>query len=233
VDYAQWVAVNGVLPPEHEGGHPDARFLLVRRGDFEIIDDWHTTALRGTGSNNYRMREVFVPDAHTFQLGGPLRQPGLVYRLPRAWGFPLAIPALGIARAAVDAMKGLCRTHRTHVGGELWQDSPVIQREVGRAESLVATGRGAFRQALQAMWQSLCAGQAVSAEQAQQTSLTAAQAVYSCAQAVEAVFVAAGGSAVYARNPLERRLRDILTLRQHTGFGVDRLRRLGAEALEV
>jgi len=50
VDYAEWALV-----------HTPIETCLVPRSDFEIVDDWHVSGLKGTGSKGVRIKDAFVP----------------------------------------------------------------------------------------------------------------------------------------------------------------------------
>ena len=52
-----------------DGRMPPIRMMVVPAADVDIVDTWRVSGLRGTGSHDFTMTEVFVPDAHTFQLG--------------------------------------------------------------------------------------------------------------------------------------------------------------------
>src|SRR6185295_13188862 len=76
------------------------------RADVRIDDTWHVSGLRGTGSCDFEVDNLFVPFAHTYPLIDLLQtQPGIVYRLPGLSVFPwtVATVPLGIARGAMDA----------------------------------------------------------------------------------------------------------------------------------
>jgi alkylation response protein AidB-like acyl-CoA dehydrogenase len=99
------VIENGI--PRVDGtGVPETRQCLVRLSQCEILDTWHTTGLRGTGSNDVVLHDVFVEQEHSFSF----QDPELVKRSEPLYAFPFlfiakgSAPALGIARHAIDAV---------------------------------------------------------------------------------------------------------------------------------
>ena len=52
----------GMAIVDEEGKLVDQALMTVPFDEVEIIDDWHTLGLRGTGSNSVKMHNVFVPD---------------------------------------------------------------------------------------------------------------------------------------------------------------------------
>ena len=80
--------------------------------DYEVIDDWDMTGLRGTGSRSLRVDEAFIPeyrihrvqDDLALQTPGSRINPGTIYRLP-FWGIgarAFSAPAVGLARGMMD-----------------------------------------------------------------------------------------------------------------------------------
>lgn len=59
VDHSSWVVVG--IPVQSEGGAPEPHFMLVPRSDIEIVDDWFTAGMRGTGSRTILVKDAQVP----------------------------------------------------------------------------------------------------------------------------------------------------------------------------
>src|SRR5271155_4293807 len=93
-------------PRIDDNGVPETRQCFVRLSQCEILDTWHTTGLRGTGSNDVVVHDEFVPDEHTFSFQDPqlIKRPGALYAFPFLFIAKGAAPALGIARRAIDAL---------------------------------------------------------------------------------------------------------------------------------
>ena len=83
----------------------------------EIIDNWNTLGMRGTGSHDVNVDDLFVPAERAVPFK-PLDQPSPAYSGPwhRLTIWPPvacnAIPALGIAQAAIDAFADLATKKR-------------------------------------------------------------------------------------------------------------------------
>ncbi len=60
VDHAEWALIGGVSAERGVQG------LLVPKSDIEIIDDWHTLGMRGTGSKTLVLDNAFIPDYRMF-----------------------------------------------------------------------------------------------------------------------------------------------------------------------
>src|SRR5262245_9141295 len=85
---------------------PETRQCLLLLSQCQILDTWHTTGLRGTGSNDIVVRDEFVEESHSFSFQDPklIKRPGPLYAFPFMFMAKGFAPALGIARHAVDTM---------------------------------------------------------------------------------------------------------------------------------
>ena len=185
--------------------------------DLQLLDNWHTLGLRGTGSNDSVADEVFVPADRVVSIfDGPVVDRPL-YRFPPFGFFALSVaaPALGNARAAIDDLvelaggkKGLGAT-RT-----LAQRSPT-QAAVAAAESALSAARLLYYQAIDDAWQASQSGEPVSVELRNRLRLAATHAARTSADVVRSMYDLAGGSAIYDRSPLQRRFRDAFTATAH------------------
>ena len=58
---------------KRDGEVVDTRFIAIRRDQFEIIDNWDTLGMRGTGSRRVVVEDLFIPEHHTVPSPNPLR----------------------------------------------------------------------------------------------------------------------------------------------------------------
>lgn len=190
----------------------------------EIIDTWHVSGLRGSGSCDYTLNEVFVPAEHTHDLlNPPATQPGLVYRWPAGLAFTttVAVVPLGIARAALDTFIGsLSGRTRTGTAAAL-RERELIQSDLGRAEVLHAAARSLLLATMNELSEALEPGG---------DRLNRARAMYraACTHAAESairiaeiVSAATGAAAIWEALPLERQVRDIQAAAKHRAMTPD------------
>src|SRR5215468_2540835 len=99
------VVENGVHRVD-DNGVPETRQCVLPLSQCEIMDTWHTTGLRGTGSNDVVVRDVYVEEQRTFSFQDPklVKRPGPLYAFPFMFIAKGPAPALGIARHAIDAV---------------------------------------------------------------------------------------------------------------------------------
>jgi indole-3-acetate monooxygenase len=218
------VTENG-KPRVGANGIPETRTCFVKLSECEILDTWYTTGLRGTGSNDIAIRDVFVPAERTFTFQDPklVKRPGPLYAFPLMFIAKGAAPALGVARRAIDVVienSGRRPARRMLIGDvaeppKMLREEVFVQESVGHAEALLGSARAYLFDVIGEVWETLVAGRMLSARQQARFIGAYTHVVGTCAEAVQTVFKATGGSAVYQNSPLDRCLRDVLTMNQH------------------
>jgi alkylation response protein AidB-like acyl-CoA dehydrogenase len=202
-------------------GTPARRFCLVPAHQVEVLDTWHTTGLRGSGSHDVAIKDLFVPGERTHNFPAPPRRTGALYAYPLMFAYNLPGVTLGIARAAIDSFIEVAP--RRQVTMSMVTGKPVMLRDevyaqtvVARAEALVGSARDYIFARMDDIWQTLLAGGQPSPKQRALYRIAIAHAHAVCVEAVEGLFKAYGGGAVYKSSPFDRCLRDLLTINQHT-----------------
>ncbi|MBA3324713.1 MAG: acyl-CoA dehydrogenase family protein, partial [Rhodobacteraceae bacterium] len=130
------------------GGEPGpdrpAVFCYFPRAQVTVHDTWHVSGLRGSGSSDWEVRDVFVraEEAHPF-LGHAPTDPGLLYRMPpiSVFAWTVAVVPLGIARGALDAFASLAGGKIRLGTTTVLRDRETIQAMVGRAEATMRSAR--------------------------------------------------------------------------------------------
>ncbi|WP_158600826.1 acyl-CoA dehydrogenase family protein [Teichococcus wenyumeiae] len=220
--HSAWIATgcvvmeDGVLRRALDGT-VDTRILFLPTGEAEIIDTWHVGGLRGTGSHDYRMADVFVPASHALAPDQEPVQPGPLYTIPRhtVLGLTIAAVPLGIARAALDAVREITAGKTPRIRPELLRDRPVVHATLGRAEAQLRAARAFLLEACEAAWSTAAGGGTVTLEQRVAVRLALAQAGEVSKSVVQAAYDIGGGTSIYDHCPLQRCFRDVHTASQH------------------
>jgi alkylation response protein AidB-like acyl-CoA dehydrogenase len=211
---------NGDAPRRDAQGAPDIRFMIFPTAEVEIIDNWRVSGLRGTGSCDFQVVDLFVPEEHAVSAFAvePV-QPGALYRMPPITLFAAAPPcvSVGIARAAIDAFTELAEGKTPMGASSRLREKPMTQADLGRAEALLRSGRAFLIEAIEEIWQEAEAGGVPSLRQRAIARLAAAKAAEASAQAVDLLYNAAGGTALFENNSIERCFRDVHATTQHIG----------------
>ena len=219
---ADWISSTVLVDPDqHPDGDPEMRMVYFPKERCEIIDTWDVMGMRGTGSNDVSVDDVFVPESRTFPMV-PEFKPGShyqgpLYRLPlvgvTATGIPT--PMLGVARRAVDAVTELALTKTPVASSGLLKERSSTQVQLGKAEAVLRSGRLLLLDTVDEAWQRCIDGEPHSLEQKADLLLAGSHAMSSAVQAVELACNIAGTTAFRATSPLERCFRDVQTMRHH------------------
>ena len=190
------------------------RIMVFPRVDGEIIDTWSVTGLRATGSHDVAVSDLFVPTERSFWWSDGPKHSGPLY-VVRFMLITHAAHALGVARAAIDALVQLAEVKVPTRTSIVLKDRPLVQARVAQAEALVQSARDFMWRTTAEAWDAACAGREVDGRQRAILRLAMTQAVQASAQAVDLMWAAGGGSPIYTSSPLERCFRDIHVATQH------------------
>ena len=227
--HSTWTLGNCIVhdregPRRASGGAPDIRLTIFPTSAVEVIDTWHVSGLRGTGSHDYRVADLFVRDDHSISCfdAKPL-QPGTLYAMPMMTVLSVAIAAvpLGIARTAIDAAVELAQVKTPYRSSLLLRDMATFQATVGRAEALWGSARSFLLATVGDLWDEVSSGMAASMSQRASVRLACTQAAQSAAQAVDLMYNAGGGTSLYESSRLERCFRDVHACTQHIATSTD------------
>jgi alkylation response protein AidB-like acyl-CoA dehydrogenase len=200
--------------------------------DAEIMDTWHTMGMRGTGSHDIAIKDLFVPSHRVAKLtpvntlpkalDGPLCR--LSLWLPVA---ALAAVALGNARAAIDALVDLGGRKTPAYTGSTIAAKSASQMQLAQAEALLGAARAYLYESVQAAWNSASQGRFLTQPEKITIQLAATHAVSTSAQVADLVHQAAGTSAIRLEQPFERCFRDAHVITQHAFTSMNRFESAG------
>jgi alkylation response protein AidB-like acyl-CoA dehydrogenase len=201
-------------------GIPIILHVSVPIEDAEVFDTWKTGGMRGTGSADFALNDVFVPTEQMFQLfGGEPTLPDPFFNLPvSTFGFSLAAVPLGVATSMIEALKELAVTKRHPPPRATIAEEGSTQFTVAKAEASVESATLYVRDAFVKIWDEICAGREASMENRSRLRRAMVHAVDMAIEAVSSCYRAAGGSAVFEAAPFERALRDVYTMGAHHVF---------------
>ncbi len=215
VDNCSWVILNTQLIPTVKGQCPEQRLMLVPRNDYEIVDTWFVTGQKATGSNNVVLKDVFVPECRTasfFDLfvgkaPGMLVNPGPLYRFPLNAIFPasLAVPVLGTTMGAYEVWQEGLRGKVTAYTREKVVELTHIQIRVAEIAAKIDTAELLLRRALDV----IRPGTSLSPKEVVRNQRDYAYIAHLCAEVIEQIYRASGGSVILKSNPLQRYWRDV------------------------
>ena len=183
-----------------------------------IIDTWDVSGLRGTGSHDIEVDNLFVPEERTFSAAE--RRARVTGPINRMHGFDLAgcgfcCVGLGVARAAIDAFVDLAQTKTPRNSSDLLRERVLAQAQVGEAEALLRSGRALLFDVVGEMWDTALALRPITERQRADLRLAMTHAAQNAAKATHMVCAAAGTTSIFASSPLERFARDAEVVTRH------------------
>jgi alkylation response protein AidB-like acyl-CoA dehydrogenase len=197
---------------------PAVRAMVFPASAVEIHDTWETTGLRGTGSHDIEVADLRVPVGHSASLSSDRpHHDGPLYAFPPFGLLALGIAgvAMGIAGGAIDDLVNLATAKKPGGSKRTLAERPGTQEGVARAEALVNSARAFVEEAVAEAWEAAGSMGEISVEGKAKLRLAATHATRSSAEAADLMYEAGGGTAIYARSPLERPFRDIHTAKAH------------------
>ena len=221
VDPSEWNMLAGLarlddnLPPEQ-------RIFLVPRSQYKVLDTWHAGGLRGTGSNDVEVKEVFVPEHMTLAVadtkGGPTPgsalNPGLLFQLPVFALFPYMLSgvALGIAEGLIEDYKPAAGK----MTGARVAEIQSTQIRLGEATAYAHISR-----LVQLANCREAEAQLPDLKTKARYRLEGAYAVEWAVRAVDVMFGLYGAGGLYESGPVARAFRDAHAVKQHFSFNTD------------
>lgn len=220
-DASSWAMVAVPTPSGHH-------WVLLPRSDYDIIDTWFTSGLRGTGSKDIVLSDVFVPKHRTLDpsqagngewTGWDLHQRPS-YRLPLRCltGWDLVAPVIGMAQGAIDAYTK--RFTGTSGNGQT-ADSVMVQMRLAEAGIEVDLARTLHRRTISEILGKAKSGETFEAVEVARFKRDKAYAAKICVQAVNRLFDGSGGSSIHDSASLQRFHRDVHAASHHQGINWD------------
>jgi alkylation response protein AidB-like acyl-CoA dehydrogenase len=224
VDHCTWLTAAVDLKPEEPPG--DRRWFLLRRGDFEIIDDWKTVGLRGTGSKTIVFDDLFIPEERCLKqkelsegrgFGAELHgSPLYCAAMDFTFSLPLASPVVGIARGMIGELAGRIKKRLESSNYRIASEQSGTLQRLAEAGAMI-DGAEALLINTARKFCFMPASQATNLDKAE-CRRNVAYATQMCRHAANSIFEASGGSNVYESADLQRLWRDANVASAHHGL---------------
>jgi alkylation response protein AidB-like acyl-CoA dehydrogenase len=193
-------------------------FCYFERRDVVVHDTWLVSGLRATGSCDFEVRNLFVPDRHTHIAMAPRpTQGGIVYRLPSLSVFPwtVSVVPLGIAHGMMKAFAELA-SRKTRLGtSSLLRDREIVQGNYGRADALRRAARAFLIDAMSELMAATVeeGPRLINARAVFRTACT--HAAESAVRICDMLAAETGAAAIFETSPIERFVRDVHAAVKH------------------
>ena len=223
VEHATWLFCTCKVmdedgPQRTPAGLPVTRVLLVPKSHVSVIDTWSVVGMRGTGSHDFVVDDVFVPEQRAFALLDPVAESNILYH-PRlimvSSGVATAATAIGLARGAINAFCRLAFDTASTMSPTPLRDRALVQTRLAEAEAIVSGARAYIMSAVGDAMEAVARGAEDPSRAIAQARLALTHGMHEAVRATTLVFHTAGTNAVYEKNPLERYFRDAHVAVQH------------------
>ncbi len=203
-------------PAKSPDGRPVDRTMLFPKSSATVIDNWKVMGLRGTGSDDYELNDLFVPEQYTYtrdadadrRVKTPLFTHFTGFNM---FGLSFSGVALGIARSCLDEFRRLAAEKSPQASGFAWvlRDNAVVQSKVAQAEARWRAARALVLDIYGDLWDKARASEEFTLMDRANMRMASTFAMNDACSVVESLWSAAGATAIFEENPFERRFRDI------------------------
>jgi 3-hydroxy-9,10-secoandrosta-1,3,5(10)-triene-9,17-dione monooxygenase len=225
VDFSHWAIVAAlVFGPD---GPPHARHFVIPRKDYAVEDTWYNVGMRGTGSNDLVVNDVFVPAHRTITMddfregttpgsrvnSGPIYQGAMICTFAHA----LAAPALGVARGALANWLEWTRGKTATRTGDAVAEWSHLQIRLTQTELDIDAAEMLLRRNLDTIRHGGPTDRALRTR----SSATWGHATRMLCNAVDTLFDMSGARGMRDENPIQRAWRDVHAIGAHVGLNPD------------
>ncbi len=220
--------------PRTLDGQPVLMMLALPMAEVEVVDNWHTLGMRGTGSHDVKCADLFVP----LHRGAALTPIGRANNSAWPAAFDnlsiwhliasIATTPLGVAQSALDQFVEVARRKTAAYQTETVNRQSLTHYRVGEAHVTLKAARTNFYDAMGQAWASATGGAPIGLQQKCDLQIAASYAARAARDAIEIIAASAGANAFRSECPLERQLRDLRTVTQHAFISTDRYEDVGA-----
>jgi 3-hydroxy-9,10-secoandrosta-1,3,5(10)-triene-9,17-dione monooxygenase len=231
VDSSEWNMLAGIVASDDEADGIEYRIFLLPKRDYKIIDTWNASGLRGTGSNDVEVDEVFVAEPMTLEVadlaGGPtpgsVVNPNALYALPVFSLFPFVLSgvALGNAQACLEDYIEIARHRASTYNRARLADLQSTKIKIAEASAKIDAARLIMRSTCIEAMSDARAGHIPDMAAKTRSRRDGAYSVNLCTEAVSLLFAASGARGLYTTGALQRQFRDASAINSHIAFNFD------------
>ena len=234
---ADWSMFSAALPPGVEqseeskaAGQPFFLMILVKPDEYEIIDNWHAAGLKGTGSHDVRIENLFVPshravnseDVISRDPPGGMIHDKYIYRVEFAPYFLTSLlgPLLGMARGGFDDYVEITRDRRgvAMPRGDIPADKLTVQAKVAESGAELRCAELMAKSLLEYLHEYGAAGKPIVGEKRAILDRDLSYIAQLCVRSTERLAAMMGATGQTDHNPVQRHLRDVRAAAAHGGL---------------
>ena len=222
--HATWIGTHSTVVDEKgepilsEKGGKTFRTMLIPVDQIDWEDIWHVIGLRGTASDGYEIKDLYVPYEHSVHRDDPDERrtdnPLYLFRQTNLYASGFSGVAMGIAQSMIDAFAKLTLEKTPRMRKTTLSQNAVVQAEFARASIRLDAARNFLRSELDDIWAAVLRTGELTVEQRMRIRLATTHGIHEAKGAADAIYDAAGATAIFTSGPYERRFRDLHTVTQ-------------------
>ncbi|WP_456794114.1 acyl-CoA dehydrogenase family protein [Bradyrhizobium sp. USDA 4506] len=231
VESCGWNMLASVVASDDEADGVEYRLFLLNRRDYSIDDTWNAAGLRGTGSNDVRVTDAFVPEHMTVAVSdlaggatpGSIVNPNALYMLPVFSLFPYVLSGVGLgnAQACLDDYVEIARHRASTYNRAKIGDLQSTQIKIAEASAKIDAARLIMRTNCVEALAEVRRGDIPGIAAKTKLRRDGAFAVNLCTEAVSLLFAAGGARSLFTSGALQRQFRDAHAVNSHLAFNFD------------
>lgn len=231
VSSSEWNMLGAVVASEDEADGIEYRIFLLHRNDYKVTDTWNASGLRGTGSNDVEVADVFVAAPMTVAVGdlaggpppGSADNPNPLYALPVFSLFPYVLSgvALGNAQACLDDYIDITRHRASTYNRAKLGDFQSTQIKIAEASAKIDAARLIMRSRCIEAMADARSGNVPDIAAKTRLRRDGAYSVNLCTEAVSLLSSASGARGLFTTGDLQRQFRDAHAINSHLAFNFD------------
>ncbi|WLB12678.1 acyl-CoA dehydrogenase family protein [Bradyrhizobium elkanii] len=231
VESCGWNMLASVVASDDEADGVEYRLFLLNSRDYSIDDTWNAAGLRGTGSNDVRVTDAFVPEHMTVAVSdlaggatpGSIVNPNALYMLPVFSLFPYVLSGVGLgnAQACLDDYVEIARHRASTYNRAKIGDLQSTQIKIAEASAKIDAARLIMRTNCVEALAEVRRGDIPGIAAKTKLRRDGAFAVNLCTEAVSLLFAAGGARSLFTSGALQRQFRDAHAVNSHLAFNFD------------
>ncbi|WP_375764627.1 acyl-CoA dehydrogenase family protein [Bradyrhizobium sp. Pha-3] len=231
VESCGWNMLASVVASDDEADGIEYRLFLLNSRDYSIDDTWNAAGLRGTGSNDVRVTDAFVPEHMTVAVSdlaggatpGSVVNPNALYMLPVFSLFPYVLSGVGLgnAQACLDDYVEIARHRASTYNRAKIGDLQSTQIKIAEASAKIDAARLIMRTNCVEALAEVRRGDIPGIAAKTKLRRDGAFAVNLCTEAVSLLFAAGGARSLFTSGALQRQFRDAHAVNSHLAFNFD------------
>jgi len=195
--------------------------VFFKPEEIEILDNWHVSGMRGSGSSDYRVENIWVP---ALRMASSIEQTELrhlpIYRYPKfaLLALPIGAITLGMARASINEVIKIANQKTPQGSRRTLAHRPGLHRDIGVADSKLSAAREYLYALSEEVWQH-CQTKEPTVQQRQKLRAANVHAVNTAVDVVDKMYTLVGGTSVFETSCLQQHFRDVHVATQHMMVG--------------